>query len=129
VNSGHAGLPTTTVTMIDAEVERPALRRVDLVKLDVEGFELAALHGATRTLAGNPDLIVQTEIVPAHPARCGFSATDMIRFLSGFGFHPHACDDEGRLHPVSETAPGDEAYWFWARRDRHPQLDEPGRAP
>jgi FkbM family methyltransferase len=127
--TGHAGLPPTPVTTIDAEVGRLSLRHVDFIKLDVEGFELAALRGATRTLAGNPDLIVQTEIVPAHAARYGFSAADLIRFFAGFGFQPHACDDEGRLHPVAETAPGDEADWFWARRDRRPPLHKPGRAP
>jgi FkbM family methyltransferase len=50
----HYGIPYTTVvvaqTTIDRIVADQRLERVDLIKLDVEYFELEALRGAVRTL-------------------------------------------------------------------------------
>jgi FkbM family methyltransferase len=45
-DSGNLDVRCTT---IDAEVERLALKHVDFVKLDIEGYELQALAGANET--------------------------------------------------------------------------------
>jgi len=103
------------VTTVDAEVARLRLHRVDFIKIDVEGFELAALRGATRTLANNANLVVQTEIVPSHSARYGFEVADLVAFFSAHGYAPYTCDPSGQMHPVATAAPEYEADWFWAR--------------
>jgi len=52
------------VTTIDAEVERLALPRVDLIKMDIEGGEGPALRGARRTLERfRPAVVVESHIV------------------------------------------------------------------
>jgi FkbM family methyltransferase len=109
------GLARVAVTTVDAEVARLGLTRVDFIKIDVEGFELAALRGAVRTLAGNANLVVQTEIVPAHAARYRFDVADLAAFFQEHGYTPYACDAEGAMHPVDPVAPQVEADWFWAR--------------
>lgn len=45
-----SGAGTTPTESIDALVERDAVRRVDFIKLDIEGSELSALRGAESTL-------------------------------------------------------------------------------
>jgi len=103
------------VTTLDAELARLGLPRVDFIKIDVEGYELAALRGAKHTLTANPDIVVQTEIVPAHAARYGFAVAELTAFLASLGLRPHACDEAGNMHAVVTALPAAEADWFWAR--------------
>ena len=49
-NAGAVARPVPVVT-IDAELERLGLERVDLLKIDAEGFDLHVLRGASRALA------------------------------------------------------------------------------
>lgn len=54
-----AGPEGAVSTAIDEIVACEALERVDLIKMDVEGAELAALHGGLRTLRDHtPDLAI-----------------------------------------------------------------------
>ncbi len=52
------------VTTLDAEAARLGLTRLDFVKMDIEGAEVAALKGAQQTLTRfHPPLIVETHVV------------------------------------------------------------------
>jgi FkbM family methyltransferase len=52
------------VTTLDAETLRLGLTRLDFVKMDIEGSEVAALQGAKATLERfHPPLIVETHVV------------------------------------------------------------------
>lgn len=114
---GGAEAARVAVTTVDEQVASLGLGRVDYIKIDVEGFELAALRGARRTLAANPKLLVQTEIVPAQAARYGFGVGDLVEFFSAYGLTPHVCAPDGGLRRVDPKRAGDEADWFWARPD------------
>jgi FkbM family methyltransferase len=52
------------VSPLDDLVERR--ERVDVVKIDVEGAELAVLEGMTRVIADNPELAIIAEFGPSH---------------------------------------------------------------
>jgi FkbM family methyltransferase len=67
--------------VIDVEVETldallSSSERVDLVKLDVEGAELSALRGMSRTLDRNPDLVLIAEFGPSHLEAVGIAPAD-----------------------------------------------------
>jgi FkbM family methyltransferase len=83
------GNPVEVITTtLDEEVEKYGLHP-RLIKIDVEGAELAALGGATRTLEGRPALLI--ELSPESSAR-------VEERLSGLGYRAYAVKGR-RLEP------------------------------
>jgi FkbM family methyltransferase len=73
---------------------------IALVKIDVEGAELAVLHGMARILERlAPDLVI--EITDGYLRGMGSSAEDLISFLAGFGYSIYWIDRE-ELVPISD---------------------------
>jgi FkbM family methyltransferase len=60
--------------------------RVDLLKLDVQGFELRALQGADRILSDNSGIALLVECWPHALALAGDSAESLYHFLRDRGF-------------------------------------------
>ena len=63
------------------ELVRPS-ERVDLVKIDVEGAELAVLEGMTRVITENPELSIIAEFGPSHLKTADVAARKMAFSLS-----------------------------------------------
>jgi len=81
------------VSTIDAEVERLGLRRLDLVKMDIEGGEGPALRGARRSLAAfRPHLVVET-----HRVRGVLTLDEVVGILRDAGY------DNLHIQPDDET--------------------------
>lgn len=59
-----------------------------LLKIDVEGWELAVLRGSIRTLESDSVLAILVE-VNASKDRYGVASTDLDSLLGGLGFHEH----------------------------------------
>lgn len=82
----------------------PADRQVDLIKLDVQGFELAALHGAARILKQNPKIIVVLEFWPYGLRAAGDTPMALVDYLSkqcGFQLHGIEGGNLTRFNPMS----------------------------
>lgn len=70
------------VTTLDAEAARLGLTRLDFIKMDVEGAEVAALRGARQTLTRfHPQIIVETHLVNGQS-----TATEVEQFLRDCGY-------------------------------------------
>jgi hypothetical protein len=60
-------------------------RKVDFIKIDVQGWEAAVLKGAGQTLSQNRPLCVRVEIWPTGLRRAGSSPQEVVALLEGAG--------------------------------------------
>lgn len=95
-NSGKTSL-TVPVTTLDALF--PALPRCDLLKIDVEGSELAVLRGAPSLLSRTRQILV--EAGDPNSLRHGTTSSDLLAHLESAGFQVHAIEgSEGTQQPI-----------------------------
>src|SRR5436190_20383094 len=71
-------IPTEMVTLND--YFKPG-QRVDLIKIDIQGYELHALRGANRVLADNPNAKLLLEFWPYGLKQAGANWVDLIAAL------------------------------------------------
>jgi len=69
-----------------AQIDDLVCGPVDLVKLDVQGFEFAALKGMRQVLLNNPAITLFTEFCPAGLHQAGSDAGEFLRFLRSQDF-------------------------------------------
>jgi FkbM family methyltransferase len=74
------------VVRLDDLCREHAMERVDLVKMDVQGYEPLVLAGMSRTLADNPHALVITEFWPHGMEAAGSSAEAFFQLISAPGF-------------------------------------------
>lgn len=86
--------------MLDEQI--PEGQRVDVVKIDAEGAEPAALRGMRRLLDQNPDILIFMEFAPVHLQRAGTSPESLLQEIQSKGFHIYAIHDfECTLHEIA----------------------------
>lgn len=102
--SGAGVDQTIALTTLDRFVEARGLARLDLIKLDIEGWELRALRGGQRALERfGPALYV--EVDDAMLARAGDSAEGLFAWLAQLGYAARSAPD---LAPAPRwSGPGD----------------------
>ena len=86
-------------TLDSVEVEVVALDDVvsppvDLLKIDVEGHELAVLDGATRLFATSPPSSLVVEVHGENLARAGNSPEALVSRIESLGYVPVASDGD-----------------------------------
>lgn len=98
---GHSSLyalpEAEAARTIEVEVVRlddvaPA-KRLDVVKIDVEGAELDVLAGMQGVIAKNPDLAVLAEFGPEHLKRVGQTPAQWFKAFADAGFKPYLIDE------------------------------------
>ena len=83
-------------TTIDEWVANQSLNRIDLIKIDVEGFELHVLMGAEITLKTfAPTLFIEMD--DQYLARYGKSCKEMLMFLENLGYNVYESGSGKRI--------------------------------
>lgn len=97
------------VISIDDYVDRNAVMKIDGMKIDIEGAELEAFEGMTRTFDKMPPGYIVCELMPsAVVSRASTAAhpSEIMKFLAGKGYIACQLADDGSLllPPVTEAA-------------------------
>jgi len=124
-NAGHTAVAPegeikgVQLTTLDAFCGWVGLKQLDLVLLDVEGFEERALKGATKSLARFKPMVF-VELFPPVMDRQGSNPEAVARILIEQGYELFAAQRD-RLEPISRMPEGDQRVnAFGFHRERLP---------
>jgi FkbM family methyltransferase len=85
IRDKYAGETLTVTETVDVPVVRldAVLDRADVIKLDLQGFELPALYGATALLPGVSVVVAETALYPLYARQA--LLPELAAYLEGFG--------------------------------------------
>jgi FkbM family methyltransferase len=86
-------------------------QRVDLIKMDIQGYELYALRGASRVLADNPNARLLVEFWPFGLKQAGADWTDLIAELERKNMAVHHVTKHG-LEPFRSEVVSESPDWY-----------------
>ena len=88
-------------TSLDYFFEQAGWPPVHLIKMDIEGAELAALQGMTKLIERNRAMYLMLEFVPQILRSAGVNPDDLLGRLRGLGFAIKVMKENG-LQPLSD---------------------------
>jgi len=88
---------------IDEFLEENAINAVNIIKMDIEGYEPYALEGMKQIIFKSSNLILFTELVPGFLRLAGVKPEDYLKQLEKLGFDVQLIDEHSHcLKPVTE---------------------------
>jgi FkbM family methyltransferase len=118
LNVDHRAYPTEGETRRSVSIRSITLddyfkpgERVDLIKMDIQGYELYALRGANRVLVDNPDIMLLLEFWPYGLKQAGTNSVDLIAALEQKGMVIRQVSSDG-LIPFHSDSISESADWY-----------------
>jgi len=105
-NAKSATPTKVAVRPLDKVLGELRVERVNFIKLDVEGAELAVLRGAVRLLDAVPRPVILCEVQEETSRAWGYSSRLIVEELCARGFVWFHLNDQGDLVPVSDEGAG-----------------------
>ncbi len=93
-SDGRTSIEIQTVSL--DEFFRDKGNKVDVIKVDAEGAEMAIIQGMKGILEANPDLILFTEFFPRTIRAFGHSPKEYVKRIAEYGFKVYCIDEEHR---------------------------------
>ncbi len=109
---------TIETDTLDNVITENNIERVDVVKIDIEGYEMHALRGASRLLRTfRPKLFI--EVGYSRLINNGASPNEMIAYLEGFGYKIFNAETDEAVSADYDFSPlGDGSIDVYARIDK-----------
>jgi FkbM family methyltransferase len=107
------------VFSLDWFAQHHGIKRVHLIKVDIEGGEYRFFQGARQFLSSNQDVLILFENSPDWAERAGHKQTDVWTLLMQLGFQLYAWDPRHKKFSQRHSKLAS-AEMLWACR--HPQL-------
>lgn len=90
------------LTTLDAFCAERGIARIDAVKMDVQGAEVAALRGMSETLRKAPPRWLFLEFEPELLRGAGASPEELWALLDEYGYEAFAVGEDGEAAPVTD---------------------------
>ena len=103
--------PTVPITILALDDYFEPGQRVNLIKMDIQGYELHALRGASRVLADNADLKLLLEFWPYGLKQAGVSCIELLDALQKENMLVSAITSHG-LVPFNVNSLRDTPEWY-----------------
>jgi FkbM family methyltransferase len=78
-------------------------QRIDVIKIDIQGFEMEAIKGMSHILNNNPNISIISEFWPYGLKMAGSSAFEYYEHLKSLGFFVYLLADKGLVSLSLET--------------------------
>ena len=114
-DNGTLGTVMVKLAAGDEFLRSIGIGKIDILKIDVEGWEMNVLAGLERAIVASPRLTVFCEFNPAAQGFAGRQAADLPRWFLNRNF-TLAYADQGQLRPIFEPMIGDFVHGVEAGR-------------